>query len=262
LTNKEPEQIDFSIIRENTEDFYVGLGGKAKNGKNKHQLNLEKNLYKIKFGVDVDTKGSEIAYQIGLLSKKGCERIMKFAFDYAQSKNKTKVTAVDKANSMDFYSLWRETADKVSKNYNEIEHEFSFVDSVAMHLLRAPERYEVVVAPNMFGDIMTDLGIVIQGGLGLSAGANINPKGISMFQPVHGSAPKFKGQNIVNPIAAIRAGAMMLENLGEQKSSDLILKAIESVLKDGRTRTTDLGGHNSTSEMGDAIKDKFVELHD
>tara|TARA_Y100000310_G_scaffold340439_1_gene436234 strand:- start:3188 stop:4321 length:1134 start_codon:yes stop_codon:yes gene_type:complete len=262
VMNKSHEDIDFSIIRENTEDFYVGLSGKAKNGRNKQQHNVVKNLYKVKFGVDVETKGSEIAYQIGLLSKKGCERILKFAFDYAKAKNKSLVTAVDKANNMEFYSLWRETADKIEKDYDEINCEYGFVDFVVTQLLRAPERYQVLVAPNMFGDIITDLGTVVQGGLGLSAGANINPEGISMFQPVHGSAPKFKDKKIVNPIASIRAASMMLENLGEQKSADLIMKAIESVLKGGRTRTQDIGGHNTTSEMGDAIKDKMVDLHD
>ena len=262
LSNKEPEHIDFTIIRENTEDFYLGLDGKAKNGKNKQQLNVDKNLYKLKFAIDVDTKGNEISYQIGVLSKKGCERIMKFAFDYAELKGKNRISLVDKANNMGFYSLWRETAERISKNYEDVEHEFNFVDIIGMHLLRQPERFKIIVAPNMFGDIITDLGLIMQGGLGLSAGGNINPKGISMFHPIHGSAVKFKDQGLVNPIASIRAGAMMLENLGELKSSKLILKSIEYVLKGGKFKTKDLGGHHTTSEMGDAIKDMFVELHD
>ena len=262
LSNKVSEDIDFTIIRENTEDFYSGLDGKAKNGKNKQQFDVNKNLYKLKFGIDVDTKGNELTYQIGLLSKKGCERIMKFAFDYAELKGKNKIAIVDKVNNMGFYSLWRETADRISKNYEDVEHEFNFVDTLAMHLLRQPEKFKVIVAPNMFGDIITNLGLIMQGGLGLSAGGNINPKGISMFHPVHGSAHKFKDMGLVNPIGSIRAGAMMLENLGELKSSKLILKAIETLLKEGKFKTKDLGGHHTTSEMGDAIKDMFVELHE
>ena len=262
IVDKRPSEIDFTIIRENTEDFYVGLSGRAKSGKNNHQLSLMKSIYKIKFGIDIDTKGSEIAYQIGVLSKKGCERILKYAFDYAKSKNKNMITAVDKANSLEFYSMWRELVEKTSKNYSGINYEFDFIDAVTMHMLRSPEKYQIIVAPNMFGDIITDLGAIIQGGLGLAPGASINPEGISMFQPIHGSAPKLKSQNIVNPIAAIWSGALMLENLGQKKSAELIIKAIESVVKEGRTKTQDLGGNNTTSEMGDAIAEKVVELHD
>jgi len=262
LANKTYNEIDFAVVRENTEDFYVGVSGKTKNGKNRQQFNINKSIYKLKFRLNIDTKGSEISYQIGILSKKGCERIIKYAFEYAKNNNKKKITFIDKANILECYNLWRERADKISKKYPDIEHEFNLIDVTVMNLIRQPEKYEVIVAPNMFGDILSDLGNMIQGGLSFAARGNINPGGLSMFEPVHGSAPKLKEKGIVNPIAVIWAGALMLENIGQKSSSDLMLKAIESVLKDGRTRTQDLDGHNTTSEMGDAILDKFVEIHE
>lgn len=262
LTGKTQNEVDFVVIRENTEDFYVGAAGRAKNGKNKHQIEINKSTFKAKIELGIETKGNEFAYQLGILSKKGCERVIKYAFEYAKRKNKKKVTAVDKANMLDFYNFWRESVDRVAKEYAGIEYEFSLVDSVVMNFIRQPEKYEVIVAPNMFGDILSDLGTMIQGGLAFAAQGNLNPEGISMFEPIHGSAPKLKEQGIVNPIATIWAGALMLDSIGQQKSGDLVIKAIEAVLKDGRTRTQDLDGNNTTSEMGDAITDKVIEIHD
>ena len=143
-----------------------------------------------------------------------------------------------------------------------MDHSFSLVDNAVAQLIRQPEKYEVIVAPNMFGDILQGLGTVIQGGLAFGARGNINPESISMFEPIHACAPKLKGQGIVNPIATIWAAALMLETIGQQKAGELVLKAIESVLKDGKARTQDLDGHNTTSEMGDAIVDKLIELHE
>ena len=160
------------------------------------------------------------------------------------------------------YNFWRENFEKIAKEYSSIEYEFNLIDAAVMNFIRQPEKYEIIVAPNMFGSILSDLGTVLQGGLAFAAQGNINPEGISMFEPIHGSAPKLKGQGIVNPIATIWAGALMLDNIGHHKSHDLIIKAIESVLKDGRARTQDLGGNNTTSEMADAIVDKLIELHD
>lgn len=262
LEGKTHNEIDFVVIRENTEDFYVGAGGRAKNGKNRHQIDVSKSTFKAKFGLNIDTKGSELAYQIGILSRKGCDRIIRYAFDYAKKNSRKKITAVDKANMIDYYSLWRESFEKIAKEYNGIEYEFELVDTAVMQFIRQPEKYEIIVAPNMFGDILSDLGTMLQGGLSFAARANINPEGISMFEPMHGSAPKLKEKGIVNPIATIWAASLMLDNIGQQNSSDLVLKSIESVLKEGRTRTQDLNGNNTTSEMGDAIMDKFVELHD
>lgn len=261
LSDKTHNDIDFVVIRENTEDFYVNAAGRTKNGKNKHKLEIDKSVCKVKFGIDIETK-NEIAYQIGILSKKGCERIIKYAFEYAKKSNKKKITSVDKANIIEAYTFWRENFEKVAKDYPDIEYEFNLIDAAVMNFIRQPEKYQVIVAPNMFGDILGDLGTMMQGGLAFASHGNINPEGISMFEPIHGSAPKLKGQNIVNPIATIWAGALMLDAIGQQKSSDLIIKAIESVLKEGRTRTQDLGGNNSTSEMADAIVDKLIEIHD
>ncbi len=262
LAGKTHNEIDFVIIRENSEDFYIKASGRAKNGKNRHQLEIENGALKAKFGLNIEAKGNEIAYQMGVLSRKGCENAVRYAFEYAKRKNKSRIVSVDKANAMEYYSLWRECFDKIGKEHNNIEYEFEVIDTAVMNLIRQPEKYQIIAAPNMFGDILSDLGTAIQGGLLFAACANINPRGISMLEPVHGSAAKLKGQGIINPIATIWAGALMLDAIGQQKSHDLIIKAIELVLKDGRTRTHDLDGNNTTSEMGDAIADKLIEIYE
>lgn len=262
LASKSNSDIDITLIRESTEDFYLGAGGRVKNGKNRHQFELDTGNVKAKFGINAEAKGSEIAYQMGVISRKGCERIAKYAFEYAKGNNKKKIVAVDKANVLDFHSLWRESFEKISKEYNGIQHEFSLIDAAVMNFIRQPEKYEIVVAPNMFGDILSDLGTVLQGGLSFAAHASINPEGISMFEPIHGCAPKLKDKGIVSPVATVWAAALMLQNIGQHKSGDLMIKAVEGVLKDGRTRTQELGGNNSTAEMGGAITDKLIEIHD
>jgi 3-isopropylmalate dehydrogenase len=255
LKNKKPSDINFTVVRENTEDFYVGIGNRAKIGKNKQKLEVLRSLYSVKFGLDIDVDGSEIAYQIGVLSEKGAERVIRYAFELAKKKGKNRVTAVDKANVLSHvYNFWRSVVERVSKDYPGIEHEFNFVDAITMWFIKNPEWYQVVVTPNMFGDIITDLGAMIQGGLGLAPGGNINPDGISMFEPIHGSAPKYKGMNRVNPIATIWAGAMMLDEIGEAEASRKVIGAIEGVLRQGKVRTKDLGGASTCSDMGDAIK--------
>ena len=262
LVDKTSDEIDFVIIRENTEDFYIGAAGRAKNGKNKHQLNIDANAFKMKIGLDIEAKGSEIAYQISALSRKGCERALKYAFEYSKNNGNKKVTSIDKANLLESYNFWRECLEKIAKDYHDIEVEHDFVDTAVMNLIRQPEKYKIIVAPNMFGDILSDLGTVLQGGIAYGARGNINPDTLSMFEPIHGSAPKLKGQGIINPIATIWAGSLMLGHIGQKKSSDLIMKAICAVLKEGKARTQDLNGNNTTSEMGDAIVDRFVEMHD
>lgn len=260
LANKGPKDIDFTVVRENTEDFYVGIGSRVKPGKNKQVLEVKRTLYNVKFGLDIDVDKDEIAYQIGVLSKKGSERVIRYAFELAKKKNKTRVTAVDKANVLtNVYGLWRQVFEEVRKDYPGIETEYNFVDAITMWFVKQPEWYQVVVAPNMFGDIITDLGAMIQGGLGLAPGGNINPDGVSMFEPIHGSAPKYKGMNRANPVATIWAGALMLEEIGETKAAADIVHAIEEVIKEGKTLTKDLGGTATTSEMGDAIAAKIKE---
>lgn len=261
LKNKKPEDIDFVVVRENTEDFYVGIGNHANVGKNKQELEIIRSLYSVKFGLDIKVDGCEIAYQIGVISRKGAERVIRYAFELARKRGDSRVTAVDKANVLSHvYNFWRSIVEEVSKDYPDIEHEFNFVDAITMWFVKNPEWYQTIVTPNMFGDIITDLGAMIQGGLGLAPGGNINPDGVSMFEPIHGSAPKYAGKNVANPIATIWAGAMMLEEIGEEKAAKDIVKAIELVLKEGKVRTKDLGGKATTSEMGDAIAKKVKEL--
>ncbi len=262
IAGKTYKDIDFVIIREFTEDFYVGASGKARKGKNKQLLEINKNSSKIKLAINIEARGNEVAYQIGVLSRKACDRIIKYAFDYSKINNNKKITFIDKADKLDYYNFWRESVDKIAKEYPGLEYEFSLIDTTVMQFIRQPERFKVIVAPNMFGDVLQDLGTIIQGGLAFGARGNINPEGISMFEPIHACAYKLKGHGIVNPIATLWAGALLLENIGQKKASDLTMKAIEAVLKDGRMRTQDLDGHNTTSEMADAIIDKFVELHD
>ncbi|MFH1789161.1 MAG: isocitrate/isopropylmalate family dehydrogenase, partial [Candidatus Altiarchaeota archaeon] len=228
-------------------------------GKTRQELEVVRSLYSVKFGLDIEADGSEIAYQIGVLSQKGAERVIRYAFELAKRKGKTRVTAVDKANVLSHvYNFWREIVNDVSKDYPDINHEFNYVDAITMWFVKNPEWFQVVVTPNMFGDIITDLGAMIQGGLGLAPGGNINPDGISMFEPIHGSAPKYKGMNRANPLATIWAGAMMLDELGEDKAGAAVVKAIEDILKEGKVKTKDLGGENTCTQMGDAVAAKLA----
>lgn len=269
LKGKGPSDIDFYVVRENTEDFYIGIGARyPESGKDavsavsptSHPVrsfshHLKRRSYNAKIDVTVDMDRDEpYAYQLGFLSKRGCERVIRYAFQLARQKGKKKVTAVDKANVISYmYGLWRDTFGEVAKDYPDIQTEFNYADAVNMWFVKNPESFGVVVAPNLFGDIITDLGAMIQGGLGLAAGGNINPDGISMFEPIHGSAPKYKGQGVINPIATIMAGALMLETLGEAGAAQRIEKAVYAILEEGKVRTKDLGGSSSTSEVGDAI---------
>jgi tartrate dehydrogenase/decarboxylase/D-malate dehydrogenase len=253
LKDKGPKDIDFVVVRENTEDFYIGIGSRARRGQSHADFVVMRSLYNVKFGLDVDTDSEEIGYQIGEVSKEGCRRVIKYAFDQAM-KRKKQVSSVDKANVLsDIYGFWRENFLEVAKEYPSVKHDFNFVDAITMWFVKNPEWFDVVVAPNMFGDIITDLGAMIQGGLGLAPGANLNPEGTSMFEPIHGSAPKYKGQNKVNPVATIWAGALLLEHLGQPQAAKDIVAAIERNLFEGRVKTYDLGGSSTTSEVGSEI---------
>jgi tartrate dehydrogenase/decarboxylase/D-malate dehydrogenase len=256
IAGKGPRDIDISVVRENTEDFYIGIGGRMRAaGKQHDMLDIVRTLYQIKFELDIESDTDELAYQIGVVTRKGCERVMRYAFELARTRGgKKKVTSVDKANVLTHcYGFWREVFTQVARDYPEIQTEFNFVDAITMWFVKNPEWYDVVVTPNMFGDIITDLGAMIQGGLGLAPGGNINPEGVSMFEPIHGSAPKYAGKHVSNPIATIWAGAMLLDTIGEPRASERIVRAIEAVLRDGKVRTYDLGGTSKTNEVGDAI---------
>ena len=262
LKDKGPEEVNFYVVRENTEDFYIGLGGSFSGTHHSKELELKRRAYEGHFRVEVEwLPADEVAYQIGAITGRGTERVIRYAFELARRKGMTKVTSVDKANVLsDMYNFWRQVFNQVAANYQDIETEFTYIDALTMWFVKNPEWFQVVVAPNMFGDIITDLGAIIQGGLGLSPGANINPDGVSMFEPIHGSAPKYRRQNVVNPIATILAGQLMLEHLGEERAAALLEEAVAEVLAQGKVRTRDLGGRASTVEMGDAIAAQVREL--
>jgi 3-isopropylmalate dehydrogenase len=253
LKNKTPEDIDFTVVRENTEDFYIGIGGRAGKGESKAVLEVARSLYNVKFGLDIESDSEEIGYQIGMISKEGTQRVIRYAFDMSMQKGKH-VSSVDKANVLsDIYGFWREEFNSISGEYPDVTTDFNFVDAITMWFVKNPEFFDVVVSPNMFGDIITDLGAMVQGGLGLAPGGNINPHGTSMFEPIHGSAPKYKGMNRANPIATIWAGAMLVEQLGEKEAGDAIMSAIEQDIKEAKVLTKDMGGSSGTSDIGDEI---------
>ncbi|MBP1907829.1 isocitrate/isopropylmalate dehydrogenase family protein [Methanolobus bombayensis] len=253
LKDKKPADIDFTVVRENTEDFYIGIGGRAKSGASKDLLEVHRTLYNAKFGLDIETDSEEIGYQIGMISKEGTQRVIEYSFDLAEKRDKH-VSSVDKANVLsDIYGFWREEFNAVAAKHPDIKTDFNFVDAITMWFVKNPEWFDVVVTPNMFGDIITDLGAMVQGGLGLAPGGNINPEGTSMFEPIHGSAPKYKGQNKVNPIATIWAGAMLIEQMGEKEAADSIVSAIETNISEAKVQTYDMGGSAGTSDVGDDI---------
>lgn len=252
LANKKPSDIDFVVVRENTEDFYVGIGSRVKSGKQRDELSVLRDLYNVKFGIDVETDADELAYQIGVVSRQGSKRVMEYAFDLSMTRDK-KLTSVDKANVLtDVYGLWREVFEETKLDYPAVSTDYNFVDAITMWFVKNPEWFDVVVTPNMFGDIITDLGAMIQGGLGLAPGGNINPKGTSMFEPIHGSAPKYKGQNVANPLATIWAGSLLLDTLGEKEAAAAVVSSIEHSIEKGAV-TRDMGGSMGTNEIGEWI---------
>ncbi|MBU0952544.1 MAG: 3-isopropylmalate dehydrogenase [Elusimicrobia bacterium] len=233
VKDKTDKEIDFVVIRENTEGLYCGIGGVFKKGTT-----------------------DEVSTQIELNTYKGVERCIRYAFEYCKKRNKRKkLTMVDKSNVLTYgHDLWIRTFDTVGKKYPEITKDHAYVDAACMWMIKNPEWFDVIVTNNMFGDIITDLGAMVQGGLGVAAGGNINPEGVSMFEPIHGSAPKYTGKNVINPIATIAAGAMMMETLGETKVADNIDRAIRKVLASGKVKSMDAGKMGfSTSEIGDLI---------
>lgn len=251
LAGKSPSDIDFLVVRENTEDFYVGIGSRF-HGSQKATLSIDRELYHARFNLDIESDADELAYQIGVITREGAERVITYAFDLAGQRKK-KLTSVDKANVLsDVYGLWREVFSEVASRNPGISTEFTFVDAITMWFVKNPEWFDVVVTPNMFGDIITDLGAMIQGGLGLAPGANINPGGTSMFEPIHGSAPKYRGLNVANPVATIWAGSMLLDHLGEHEAASAVLRAIERSIADGVV-TKDMGGQAKTSDVGDYL---------
>lgn len=232
LKDKGPDEIDFVVVRENTEGLYTGSGGFLKKG-----------------------TPDEIAIQESINTKKGVERCLRFAFELTRKRNKKKkLTLCGKTNVLTYaFDLWERTFYELAKEYTDIETDYCHVDATCMWMVKNPEYFDVIVTDNMFGDIITDLGAVIQGGMGIAAGGNVNPEGVSMYEPIGGSAPKYTGKNIINPLAAIAAVQMMLEQLGEEKAADAIERAIMKTVRENvKSLSAGKMGY-STSEVGDLI---------
>ncbi len=232
IKNKGPEDIDFVVVRENTEGLYTGTGGILKKG-----------------------TPDEVAIQTSINTRKGVERCLRFAFEYARKRNKAKkLTLCGKTNVLTYaFDLWERAFNEIGeKDYPDIARDYVHVDAMTLYMIECPEKYDVVVTDNMFGDIITDQAAIIQGGLGVAAGGNINPEGVSMFEPIGGTAPAFTGRNEINPLAAIGSAGMMMEMLGEQKAAEAIEKAIMEVTPKMKSmRAAEMG--YSTTEVGDMV---------
>ena len=234
LANKNPGDIDLVVIRENTEGEYANVGGFQYRG-----------------------FPEEVGIQTSVFTRHGCERVIKYAFELARTRDKKRhVTSVTKSNAQGYgLIVWDEAFMRIADDYPDIETQSLLVDAACMDFVRKPEEFDVVVASNLFGDILTDIGAIITGSMGTAASANVDPERRypSMFEPVHGSAPDIAGQGVANPMAAIMSGAMMLRFVGERDAADSVDAAVLEVLETGKTLTPDLGGTASTTEVGDAV---------
>ncbi|HEX9941262.1 MAG TPA: 3-isopropylmalate dehydrogenase [Thermoanaerobaculia bacterium] len=230
LKDRTEKDVDFVVFRENTEGAYVNVGGNFKRG-----------------------TADEVAIQEEVHTRKGVERIVRAAFDYAVDHGRREVLMADKSNVMRYgHDLWQRVFAEVAADYPQVQSRHMFVDALAMQMVRHPEGLDVIVTNNMFGDIITDLGAALQGGLGVAASANLHPGQTSMFEPVHGSAPKYAGTGRANPVGAILSAALMLDYLGHGEACRVIDEAVARSLHEGQT-TPDLGGSMTTSEVGDLI---------
>ena len=240
-----PDTVDMVVIRENTEGEYSGVGGLFKAG-----------------------MPDAFALQTGVFTRKGCERVIRYAFELARKRRKLgdkapvgMVTNCTKSNALNYSMVfWDSVYHEVAQEYPDVKTDMAMVDATTMWFVKNPEHFDVVVASNLFGDIITDLGAMLQGGMGFAAGGNINPEKTypSMFEPIHGSAPKYAGKAVVNPIATIESIRMMWEHLGEKQAAQDIQDAVMKVLASGNVRTKDMGGTHKTYEVGDAIKEAIL----
>lgn len=222
--------VDFVVFRENTEGSYVGAGGHLKKG-----------------------TPDEVAVQEDVSTRKGVERILRAAFDWAKARGRTRVVMSDKSNAMRFVGdLWQRAFAEVAREYPGIEASHLYIDALCMQMIKDPRRFQVIVTNNMFGDIATDLGAALQGGLGMAASANIHPGRASMFEPVHGSAPKYAGTGKANPFGAILTAGLMLEHLGRLAEAQAVEAAVAACVREGEA-TADVGGSLTTSAAGDAV---------
>jgi 3-isopropylmalate dehydrogenase len=239
LTDKGPEHIDFVVVRENTEGLYAGAGGFLKKG-----------------------TPDEIAVQESINTRKGVERCLRYAFDYTRKRNAAKtLTLCGKTNVLTYaFDLWERAFNEIGEaDYSDIKRDYAHVDATCMWMVKNPEWFDVIVTDNMFGDIITDLGAMIQGGMGIAAGGNINPESVSMFEPIGGSAPKYTGQGVINPMAAISACQMMLSHLGEDAAAAKVEQAIIHVLsKKLKSMSAGKMGY-STEEVGDLVAEEVAK---
>ena len=233
LKDKGPEHIDFVVVRENNEGLYTGAGGFLKYG-----------------------TSEEVATQLSIQSRAGCDRCLKFAFELTRHRNKRKtLTLVGKTNVLTYeFDLWERAFHDMGNKYPDIKRDYNHVDACCMWFVKNPEWYDVIVTNNLFGDIITDLGAMIQGGMGIASGGNINPEGVSMYEPIGGSAPKYTGQNIINPMAAIGAGAMLLEHsLGEIEAALAIERAIMKTTAEKMQSQSAGKMGMGTTQVGDTV---------
>ncbi len=230
LKGKEPKDIDMVIVRENTEVAYAGMHGFAHKG-----------------------QALEVATQTMVYTRAGVERAVRYAFELAVERDKNKtVTLIDKANAVRAHDLWTRVFGEVAAEYPTINTEHAYIDAACMWMVKNPEWFDVAVTPNLMGDIITDLGAMVQGGMGIAASANVHPGRVSLFEPIHGSAPKHAGKDVASPVAAILAVSMMLGFLGEKEAEAAIEKSIIELLQAGRIRGVGTGVH-PTSEVGDMV---------
>jgi 3-isopropylmalate dehydrogenase len=234
VKEKLPEHIDFVVVRENTEGLYTGAGGCLKRG-----------------------TPDEVAIQESINTRKGVERCIRYAFEYCKARNKAKkLTLCGKTNVLTYaFDLWQRTFYEVAEEYPDIRTDYAHVDALCMWMVKNPEWFDVIVTDNMFGDIITDLGAMVQGGMGIAAGANINPEGVSMFEPIGGSAPKYTGQQKINPIAAILAAQLMLETIGEKIAASCIEAGVVKVLREDIKDVAAGKMGYTTAEVGDLVVD-------
>jgi 3-isopropylmalate dehydrogenase len=229
LKEKQPEHVNLVVVRENTEDAYTGIGGIFKK-----------------------STPDEVAIATMLYTAKGVERVIRFAFELAKKQGRERVTLVDKANAIRPQDIYTRHFDHIKAEYPEIQTDHMYIDAACMWLIKNPEWFDVAVMPNIFGDIFTDLGAMVQGGLGIAASGNLHPGQVSMFEPIHGSAPKYRGKGVANPLAAINAVQMMIDYLGETEAAIRLDRAVSDLLSSGRIRSLSAGVH-PTAEIGDLV---------
>jgi 3-isopropylmalate dehydrogenase len=231
IKDKKPEDVDMIIVRENTEGLYIGIGGHFKKG-----------------------TPDEVAIQQMVMTRKGVERVVRYAYELARKRNKDKkLLLIDKANALPAQELWTRTFEEVGAEYEDISTDHAFIDAACMWMVKNPEWFDVAVTGNMMGDIITDLGAVVQGGMGLAASGNINPEGTSMFEPIHGSAPRHAGKGIICPLATIAAAQMLLDTIGEKAAAARVDRAMETSLTSGEITSISTSSGMKTGEYTDVV---------